>query len=566
MDLELWGPSLWYFLLTWICIALNMIFLSLLLRHLYVDIENMSFPLTEMHIPLINLTQSEDKIPMIFTKYAAKWFWIPFALEFMRNLPHIYLVALPTPVYILPPTFIGPPFHGYPLVLDWDYTPLAILPWIPLRVILYPGYVAFGYILPLDVLVGYWVGSLLFNLLPVALFVALSLLPPFTSGYGSWPAWRAMFGITSAGNAVANWGASVALGGVLACALYPLWIHRSIVKRIFKAIITQDPALDSKSPIKHKWAWIGFLITALCLLASMTISEVPLILAIPFLIAAYFVIVGATRIIGEAGGYQGSSPLGGAAAKNVWALSLIGGWLAYLYFGSLRVESREMTAVYHWMIRDHETVILHGWMILWCAIMLLGFSLARKTNTRIKDVFIAILMATILGVITTTIMGFLWVNMLNFTTGYTGPGWGILGDPTYVRDNALSTRYLGQLNEYGLTVNQMPSVAAFIYGFAGLMLIYILRARFPALLISPAGVALAMTVTVSDHCVQAWVPLALALILKYLTLRILGHKWYEEKGRLIAAGIFAAWGLTLVIRIWLATLHNAFGYGAPYRW
>jgi hypothetical protein len=85
----------------------------------------------------------------------------------------------------------------------------------------------------------------------------------------------------------------------------------------------------------------------------------------------------------------------------------------------------------------------------------------------------------------------------------------------------------------------------FIVGAAIVTIVYILHARFPWFPLNPAGVTLGFT-WITFHVV---IPALVALIAKYIILRIGGAKVYEEMvvpfaiGALASTGIMILWGV-----------------------
>jgi hypothetical protein len=92
----------------------------------------------------------------------------------------------------------------------------------------------------------------------------------------------------------------------------------------------------------------------------------------------------------------------------------------------------------------------------------------------------------------------------------------------------------------------------FIIGLAVALIVFFMRGRFTWFRVSLAGIVLG--------CMfgrEIWSPFLIALLIKYLTIRMGGVKLYNEKLRPLSVGLIAGWCIVTVIAI-LMVWYNAF--------
>jgi len=560
--------------------SLTLLFLAMLIRPLFIDIEDMPIFFSELQVGMVESTQGEGFKwnGHGFGSKAMKFFAIGFLIQFAYQiLGHGYDMFYPwmqgNPLAHTG-TDWGENYAGWlwgmrkqvQICADVDYTALAILPWVPLHARLKPYEIAWGYLLPMDILVGWFIGHFAVNFFFPLIATSAGLLPPFAKGDRdrSIPPQLAGYGSLSGLLPMMN------VGIVAALALYPIWRARHQMAPVFKALWKKvDPEFEAKSPLPYRWIWIGLIGSFIIwmILALPCGGPFPVSLFAGETLINMILYIGLGRMLLESGGTYFAMSLGEDGDPN-----RVTGILASLWYnwGTSTTGKASLTNQNYWLQHlvyaanssgGHEggvfwTVMVMFWFALasFKTVQTLGGSKEGKANLK-GDWFKAILTALVVVVVGATLWQWYWFGVMPIK-----PGWETY---SYMVDHP-QTRYTEPLAAgtwptpsymTGITTYLWRNVGVGVLGFALTVAIYIARARLPWLAIAPTGLALG---TIWGMPYVFTFPIALAL--KWITMRIGGVEFYRQKARPLCLGFIAGFVVAFFFLQWLS-ITNAIRFG-----
>jgi len=557
-DLGPWmGPmiiAIFWFLTQFFCF----IFLSLLLRQLFVNIEVLAFPLAGVHNDLIELTQSENGKSGIAR---GKWFWIGFIIQFLVGLPYLSFVVGPV-AEPNPPTSIG----GFPLVWEYDVTPLGLLPWVPIVLVGWLWAIGFALLVPLESLHGYVLGWLIFVVIMPIIFTSLGWLPPMGTGVSGWGCLTRML---EGPSQFSGYYMTVSLGILIGIALFPLWLARDHVMRVLKGIAQKQPELDATSPMPYPLVWAGFIISFILMVAAWIIIGIPAQVALICSIILVILHIGSARFAGAFGGW-----LGQVQGVNVHPV-LVATMLAAvgLFPAIITEQSIAATVTSDFFCAGGPAYMLPVWTGAMVALPLVGFKLGEMTKTRVKDMFKAICIAVIIAVIISTFSSVIQLYAFSAPEGtpiYSGfrdiGGWANTHTqvtPDRVRA-ARRTSPPGGEARYEAAMTWLGMGTSIIFGLIVTVAAYLMRITFPGWFrIDPVGFFPAVVFNAGDDP-SWWFPVMLAWIVKWIAVKFIGVRRFDEKIRPIGTGLFIGYCFISIIWTIFAMLHNLGIYGNFY--
>lgn len=545
-----WSPTLLWTFMFWGGMALCMMFLALLMRHLYVEELNLPFTMVIAHEQLIDLTQRDGGRLGIFR---AKWFWIAFVIQFVLGIPYVYFTAGQYNAVTSGPGYVG----IYPMSWEWDYTKYAITPWAAYTVYLWPWLIAWAYIWPMEAINGFLVGYLIYHIMFPWMFTSLGWMPPFPTGIDCWTVkcTVAGYGVLTCPQFPA-FHQNVAAGSVLAIVAYTLWVSRSSIKRVFGTLTKKDEQLEADSPLPYRIIWAGFIVFGLVATAAVVIMGAPVTFALLWIIIVVIMSVGYIRAFAETGARWGGFGYQMSAYLPLGVLLLYG-------FGYTTQESATATSLWYY-IGDVRHSLLLTFTACFAAYTLLGFKLSNTTSTEKRGMLKAMFIAGILGIVVTILGSVIWIHAL--------PAYAIEGSVPYnIMMDAAGYVRMGTFTDRPFIWCMAPRDASEAMGYVngiGLSFIittvfYLVRTVFPAFRIAPVGLLGAVLWDSGED--PGWgFPMLVAWVAKALTYRIGGTKAYEEKGKPTALGL--SFGYCVVIAIWVifGALHNFGLWGSWY--
>jgi hypothetical protein len=557
--------------------ALVFVFIAVLLRRLYIDVESLAFPMmsvinmTEWSIPTFPISTEEggvkassslstapqkSRVPLFDLKdVRTKSFWIGFVPIFIYYMVAAALFCIPTfsPFYGVPPSSYWP---------MWDPTALGLLGLVSLRITVAPWDIGWSYMMPLDVLTGAMLGY--------AIFTAWSVIgqvggfTPRTSYPGASHAY--CLSVTS-WNSEPNWfacGAYFQLGLAIAFVFYPVWRHRKAISKALNPFKEPPKEWDPDRPIPYRLAWGGLIASWIIWTISALAVNVHPIAWVVWSVIAIIGLVSCIRIICATGGAPFAYIFNGGCAYE-W-IGFWGTFLVYLLglqipdptspapsgrtatnLGTILVLWQNLTGKY--LTSFLAMFIFAGWFVLH------AFSLGTKVKTRARDMFLSALIALVLG----EVIGITWFTAQRHLRpiGLGHPKlWGDDSIHSYVWNGmVLGVRFAETKGGwFDMPHSRVPATQLIPTGFAMLavgfivgLVIYLLRDRFPRFRVSMAGVMLGFLMGWF-----AWTAFLIALILKYLTLRVGGPSLYERRGRPVALGTIM--GFSTGMLLWVPPL------------
>jgi len=557
----------WYswFTITMVATLLASMSISLLLRRLWVEIEELPFPtLPEVSTNMVDLSMpKDDGSSSLLSRTKSKYFWIGFAIQFawyaLLIWPDYRYMNPQTSSYESAPGYDGNLHSGIDL---WPGRVLSsaiqsFLPWVSLFITFWPWQLGWGYMMPLDVLNGFFIGWLFFLVVMPPVYTSLNLLAKpapgdvnlvestltrisQATGFGTLPNYinSLQFGINA--------------GLIIGLAIWPLWTHRRLMKKIALSLIHEpEQSEDPDRPMKYRYVWILLIVSLIVVWSAMVYMMVPIEWGIPTLLLELLIMTGFSRFLAETGGlfwFMGQQTLG---MTYTMPGSMFGATLG-LYKGDGYNTTEFAMTHFHAAggMTQEDSVAGYNYMGLQAAgqmITLNGFKTGYTFKIKLKDVLIAILIGVIVSFIGITIGHMLYYathELRDFPPpeirkwpdqelGAWWPGWAWGNTLEWGVPGAIASD--GGVHEwYGFLVDSVhltPYLTWLAVGFIIAGLLPMVRRRIPAFRISVAGILLGM-----NFGAQIWFPMLIGYIAKVLTLKTGGTKLYADIGKPLALG------------------------------
>lgn len=464
-----WGFSV-------IALCLAMLFINQLMRGAWVERERLTFPLIQLPI---NLAEGGGSQGMWKSKHMWIAFAVMFGIDILNGLNYLYpnLPAIPVKdLFYIDRAFKEPPWSNI-----GDF-----------RISIYPFMAAIGLFMPSDMLLSFVV----FFLLRKAAHVALA-----SQGIPQ---------STFSGTAIApgppffdeqTWGA------VIAMFLGALWVSRDYLKEVWSDIRTGRRPDDGG--IKHRWAFIGLVVTFFLLVGWGVYGGLPAWYMLPyvtlFLIFSFVV----TRIRAQLGppthefAFFGPNSIMSRFLGTRWLTDQQAVWTTQGFL--------DMNRLY----RNHPMPY-----------QLESMKMAQIEGLSQKKMFISIGLATVVGIF----LAYWFLTVQVYRTG--SVGW---TDAAGYLDTIVNNRHGPDILGIAMTM----------LGFVVVMVLDTIRFKFPGFPLHPAGYVLSMNFGVDYY----WFGLLVALFVKNFVQRYYGLRGYD-KLRMVALGILL--GEYAAETIWMA--------------
>lgn len=555
-----WSPIRWDYILPMVIwggallsvLCLLGISIALLTRRLYIDVEALHFQIAGMSKDLIDTTERTNGKPRFFNKFFLIGFLIQFIWIAIGNYPWDiwwFFSSGAAPWGSARARFGD--FYIYPV---YDATQLALLPWVPLPIHLHPFLIAWGALLPLDVLVGSVIGWLIFLvLIPIIYTYALGLWTPMPTGQWGYICNRIYYALVPGGTPNIGW---IIFGAILALAIFPIVRNLGTMGPILKAALGKEPPedFDPDRPVKYViafWTLIASII--LYVLLAMVANVMP-IWSLLWVLILTLMMFGTYRYVAETGGYLGVG-WGHSFHFSSWPQQETAILLATLnpIAPIVGVSPTKETCMTYTFISYGLSADGLLSMTPYSAgyITLESFKLAKAEGIKLRNMLTAVLIALIVTVFTQGFGAFFWniVFPADLFTFYPAIGW--LGSGFffnyYQKNIGTGVPYSADLSRYNnLVMNPGPvdAIVKIIIGAVIVVGLMLARERFPGLRISAAGLILG-----ADFGVKFWAPFIVGLAIKYIALRIGGVRLFDEKIRPIMIGFLYGFGLANIIHL-----------------
>jgi hypothetical protein len=513
---NVWLPPLMYWALWAILYGYIFIFMAALLKKAYTRTLALPFPLAEGAKCLIQTSSvNGSNSPSVFRH---KWLWTGFIIGVLIHLMGVFHFYIPEIPFYRPRVDLTPTIQG-------------VLPFCTLILSFDAFYIGACYLLTKEILITTIIFTFLIGIVYPSMFVSY-FGGPGGMAASAWMVW----GYT----AMHWWGApelnfslqSLVVGVVLGMTIWLFWRARADIKELF----TLRSSEKSADELPKKYLWIGLIVTFILYILILTIANVPVWWTIISMIILAVWQIGVTVWRGDSGMAAGFAMLGTMGGRYViaitWAITL------WILGGAPALAVGMPMQLLTFFIYDQGQ---GTWTMPFFSME--TFKLGELTRTKDRDVLLSQLIAYALGIIV--------VMPLALYCGYT---WGILGKWSWTdlqgSAGAWSIQFAAQSVKEGIwhTGPNPPGtpfdISVFITGLLLSLGFYLIRFRFPTFPLHPAGILLGAL-----FYGQLWMPALMALIAKYITMKVGGTKMYEEKGIPVAVGLIMSMGFIMILEI-----------------
>jgi hypothetical protein len=469
-------------------------FLALLFRKAWVEIEMLPFPgTTIISSALIAVVTLTSRRPRLFSK-GFRIFWLGFIIGIVIYMHLVIQIFIP-----------GFPGIGYPGGMIQEYNDFSIeahrfIPGIALCLSFIPALFAFGYLIPLDTALSYVFFALFVNWVIPICAVAVGL--PYDPTWDVWTIeWQYGQVLPPYYMQIGVYGAGIALG------ILPFLTHRryivSTLKRAFGMNIEID---ETTEPLPYRVIWLG-------IIAFSVINMILFVgLGAPFTAIFPIWLLSILWWIGYARAYSECGLLSAAGMYDRWA-NVAG------YYGMMGNFGGTPAIVTHVYGRH----MIETWSGQWrntTVNTIFTDILGKQFSTSARDVFIGNVIGYALAVIIGVPVAVWAVNnkgALNPPVGWTGAG---------RAGTAKETLFDGAGTIMGIRLDGPAWWPPIITGIILVFVIGFLKSRYVWWPFSPYVIPMSFEY---NSCIY-WFPTLVALTLKYITLKIGGARAYEGYG------------------------------------
>jgi hypothetical protein len=435
-----------------------------------------------------------------------------------------------------------------------------------------------------------WVPGTIYPLLETAGNFAYNLWPFFIGWCYLWPIGELAGGLVGAGihftwmatafstgiqwiyqgKYTGDWGSSidspiqllldrwfgVVFGFMLALFVIPAIRHRNLVIQQIKSIFEEPD--DPDKPVSYKTIWLILLLGFVLLVAAGVMIGINAGAWALFIIIYGVLSIALMRVVCANGGHFFLS----------WKTYWDGAWYSYIglavviAFGLAPGKNWETLISAYMMIEGDISRVLWGGLI--SAVLLLAlYKMGKLTKVKEKTV----LVGTTIGLCISAIMVLVFSAMLQSALAVDlswSQGWGGLHiDQIWggMRDAELGLDgFTSRAGMVGNEVIQAPEyfAIAVVIGFAIIAVFSLLQQRYTWFVISVTGVF-----TGAMWGSELWLPMIVAIVAKYLTLRIGGTQKYEDTGKPLAVGFLAGAAIAYALMA-TTSFFNRVAVGADY--
>jgi len=514
MDWGAWLPSITFWAGFLILITLWQMFWGFFLRKPLVEVERLAFPGIAVGAYLVQATKEEDgKMELFnFSKRWTKVFWIGFVLGFL-------LTFLDTLKYFVPAV----PPSSYLGVWTIDLTPYTkgLLPgsyfWNQIRIT----DVLIFMFTPLDALLTVFVGWIVFQVLYPTIAVRAGWVT-YSTGM------ETGFTLLSQTSGPFKYGLLVLIGVPIGMGLWLIWQNRAHFMNIFRAAFGSTTGPTGEEGVSYKFIGYGAVISSVILLALLVLVGAPIQSVIVFLVLQIVFSYGQVRAMGDiheynAYGYYFNWYRFDAA---LWGVPPVNNAAVFQTMMLYTLTDSTATRIQHLPGMSHHFKT---------------YKVGQLADTSSKDIFnTSILLIVVLA---------LFASAFSIWFYHTYGGISKLATVANAWAGGLSTEIntwvtgtpafnIGPVERYGLLIG----------GALLSILMYMARMRFPWFFLNPSG--LILLGAAPNLGVFAAI---LALVLKYIILRVGGTKLFENSAIPFVVGFLVGYGVNAALVGALAT-------------
>jgi len=531
------------FILSWTFLVY---FFMLLFRRNMVNIEELAFPHGELATEMVELIPQEEASGKVGL-FKSKWFLIFFAIQSIWLFLSILIGMLQTTD---PNARVGGenvPLPFYPRI-DLQF---YIATWVELLLFLEPWQIGWYSLLPMDVLIGFFVGWLAFWVIyPEALTIMGYWERPTTLAGQGMSYVRMNLNVFS--NGVSPNIYTVSIGLIIGMSVMTIIRGRHTLAAAFKSVVKEpEPEFDPERPVSYRMTLLLFIVSLLLFLGTCAAANISLQYAIVMVLIDLFLMIGAIRYAAESGawfGYVGGGFWGWIFMVDAFMAVM----LPWVYMGL------NQTNVATLFIAEQGSGPWGIWVTVPTIVTfgLAAYMTAKNTKIRSKDIFKAFILAAVVGVVATGAFRIFWAHVWNTlqlsSLGLAGGAGGGInsaigrsqrGSPEW----AMFWNVWYQVSQFQTYTTDF--IVKLAIGIAIPLILPILRRKWTWIRVSVAGIALGVIV-------GSWASLApiFALIIKYIVLKIGGTALYREK--LMPAAVGSIMGMLINLIIWLPIYDN----------
>jgi len=490
-----WAIPLVYWTLMFIALMLSQFFFGLLVRKIYIDIEQLPFPLVTPTQTIITTAEKGG-----LKGFIDKAFLVGVLIGAIAMLPDLWTFISPAPAV---------PWFGNTV---FDLTPYlgSYLPGATLSFNVKHGYTVLAYLAPTDVILSAWIWGLIFWILYPPAGILTGILP----AKGNYAAVDGPF----------LFGVMASTGMLIALGIWPLILHREQVAKIINAALGRGELPEETTDgLRYRDTLYLAAGTSLLLLLLFIVSGMPVLPAIALLVIFLLWNLGYMRATAES---AARSPHYGTTFDMRYPLFLLGGFPANPSLTTSTFVTMASVPISMGGIDQTQTN-------LWAT---MGFmKLAKDTNTKASDMVKGITLIIVVCAIASVPMTLGLSYIYGLDAKLKGAAIIVSSSPGTI---------LPAANSFTAVPGSPMSLTQALYIVVGLLLVpalSLLRVQVPWLPVNPVGVMLAgFSLMYAQACLLGW-------ILKFLTLRIGGAKAYEKYGVPAASGFLVGYGVLLFL-------------------
>jgi hypothetical protein len=307
---------------------------------------------------------------------------------------------------------------------------------------------------------------------------------------------------------------------------------------------------DPDRPFSYRTVWLGLIVSFIVWIALGIWFNISVGAWILYTVIMTILMMGSMRWVAATGGWYSAYYI-----MYMFGWPVVIGTFVVMAFGLFTAITPTNFASLFTFVhqggmqgRTHFSAAIGGVFVLY------AIFLAVKTRTKMRDTFIATVIALITSTIVSTISAIISVSSTLWTSE-TQIFWrvwsaGIVGELQAIYEMLeIGKAYYGTAN-VSAQVALYPSsaVIAIVIGFVIALAFIWIRSSRPSIPLSAIGLVMG-----AMWGFTAMTPYLLALVAKYLTLRVGGVELYNSKGKPIAIGLITALAVSLFLNIWFST-------------
>lgn len=497
---------IWLSSLVWLLFVIFIVFG--LIGYQWTEVERLTFPMAIPTTYIIARSSEGERSPLFsFREPETRAFWILFIIG-------LIIGGVPILAEVIPAIPVGGAFQWGEMPMDFMFIPSVFGPGAHAHVTFILHQTMLFLLVPFDVL---WTGFLIWVIIGVIyqpLGVRMGFLP-YEPGVETWSNWY--FGYRPP--FPYSFFATAGLGtGV---ALYSLWIARDRLKRLAATLKGADVVEDGLSLRLMTWGLIG---STIAFVIFWTAVGVPFVAALMLLITWFLWQIAHARVQAEVWWHDPCY----WAYVFYWIYPAGAGWL----WGT-EIPNRSAG----WLMTNSAITILGEWtprhFPMSSGFLTNYYYVVRRTRTNLKDAFNISVITAVLCSLIATITALWMANHVGLSKS------ALTGYASYI---AGYTSDKGITSTGAFTIPNEHIVAWTVVGIITALALYFIRMRWPAFIINPVAAIPAFWLMEF-----MWLASLVALVFKYILVRLLGAARFERYVTPIAAGLAIGYGALVIV-------------------